>query len=149
MDLFTGDYHIHAWQIYASLGLILAVSEIFIPGFIVLPIGIALGLTSLASVFISDLVMQMTVLAVCLIVVFFVIKKVLGLKLIVSTSKSNVDDMIGKEVRVFKTITSSDSGSIKLYADEWTAVLESGEAAVGEKVRIVKIEGNKLFVEKL
>ncbi|MBT4762367.1 MAG: NfeD family protein [Bdellovibrionaceae bacterium] len=138
-----------AWQLLASLGLIFTVLEIFIPGFIMLPIGLALFLTAVMSLFVSGSIGQLGLLAVNLIIIFFVIKKVLKLKVINNHSKSNVDDMAGKRAEVTETIVENGSGYVKLYGDRWQASMSSGSAEVGDKVEIIKVDGNKVLVKKL
>jgi len=61
---------------------------------------------------------------------------------------TNVDSFIGKVAIVVKEITEIENGSVKFQGDIWTA-MSSEHIEVGEQVRILAIEGNKLIVTKL
>ncbi|HLT00112.1 MAG TPA: NfeD family protein [Acholeplasma sp.] len=61
---------------------------------------------------------------------------------------TNVDSFIGKVAIVVKEITEIENGSVKFQSDIWTA-MSSEHIEVGEQVRILAIEGNKLIVTKL
>jgi len=63
--------------------------------------------------------------------------------------ETNADGMIGKVVLVTEDIDNkTDKGYIKCYSDHFPARSESGTSFVkGEMVRIVRMEGIKVFVE--
>ena len=65
---------------------------------------------------------------------------------------TNADRAIGQEVRVLERICNLDqTGMVMVHGQEWTARTENDEIEIeqGEKVRIVRISGVKLIVEKL
>ena len=65
---------------------------------------------------------------------------------------TNADRAIGEEVRVLERISNLEqTGMVIVHGQEWTARTEDDEAIIeqGEKVRIVRISGVKLIVEKL
>ncbi|VEU82524.1 NfeD family protein [Acholeplasma hippikon] len=66
-------------------------------------------------------------------------------KNIIST---NVDSYIGKTAIVIKEISDSNRGLVTFENKEWTAI-SSDTILVGEKVRILAIEGNKFIVTKI
>ena len=64
---------------------------------------------------------------------------------------TNADAVLGKEARVTETIDNNESaGAVYVEGKTWSARSESGEVLPEDAmVRIVRMEGVKLFVEKL
>ncbi len=65
---------------------------------------------------------------------------------------TNADRAIGEEVRVLQRISNIDqTGMVAVHGQEWTARTEDDKDIIeqGEMVRIVRISGVKLIVEKL
>ena len=64
---------------------------------------------------------------------------------------TNADAVLGKEARVTETIDNNESaGAVYVEGKTWSARSESGEVLPeGAMVRIARMEGVKLFVEKL
>ena len=63
--------------------------------------------------------------------------------------KTNVDTLVGSIHSLFEPIEKENSGSIKVNGVVWTAVSQKEEQIKkGEKVKIIKVEGNKLIVKK-
>ena len=72
----------------------------------------------------------------------------------VNTKKqhTNADRAIGEEVRVLKRISNIDqTGMVVVHGQEWTARTENDKDVIeqGELVRILRISGVKLIVEKV
>ncbi len=64
--------------------------------------------------------------------------------------KTNVDSLVGKEVKLLKGINVDEAGEVKVNDVIWTAVAQdSTNIEVGNKVRVVAVQGNKLIVQKL
>lgn len=73
-------------------------------------------------------------------------KKLLNSK----TVATNADRIIGCEARVIKKISPNASGQIDIRGQIWTAYeKDSCELEVGDRVRVVSIEGVKAIVEKI
>lgn len=66
----------------------------------------------------------------------------------VNEIKTNVDSVIGQEGTVTTLIPSNGVGRIKLRTQEWSAVSDES-VEVGQKVRVLDVEGNKLIVKKI
>lgn len=66
----------------------------------------------------------------------------------VNEIKTNVDSVIGQEGTVTSSIKSNDIGRIKLRSQEWSAIADES-IEVGQKVRVLDVEGNKLIVKKI
>lgn len=132
---------------------ILAVScvlaEVFMPGLILLPIG--LGLLVLLPFTLVDLhPLGLALIGATSILVSFVAVQKFFRRGKASGFSSNVDQMIGKEVLVIEAIDPVNGGYIKLYGDQWKALSrDSAVIPVGAKVRILAIEGNKVIIQSL
>ncbi len=73
-------------------------------------------------------------------------KKLLNSK----TVATNADRIIGSEARVIKKITPDASGQVDIRGQIWTAYeKDSNELEIGDRVRVVSIEGVKAIVEKI
>jgi membrane-bound serine protease (ClpP class) len=82
------------------------------------------------------------VLAVAFII-FIIYAIVKGQKLKLS---AGVEDMIGKEAVVQKTL--DPKGTVLAEGELWTAIAEDSKIEAGEEVTITKVEGLKLWVTK-
>lgn len=74
------------------------------------------------------------------------LKKILG----GAKERTNADSLIGREFVLLTPIAFNAAGSVKSGDVVWTADTETdgAEIAAGEKVRVVKIAGNRLIVER-
>jgi membrane protein implicated in regulation of membrane protease activity len=137
-----------AWQIFAILGIALLIAEVFVSGFVLLPIGIAFLLTAGASVFSQDWPVLVAFLAVAQILVFWIFQNHLKKYLARTRAYTGAEGMIGAECTVIETIRPDRFGQVKLYGDTWQAGTYHPEPLEkGRKVAITKIDGNKVFVE--
>ena len=142
-------FFMEPWQIYASIGLALIIIEALNPALVFLPIGVGFFLTAAFAPFIEGWNMQLVVLAVNCTLVFFAFKKWVAPRFKGDGGKTNVGAMIGKTAIVTEDINpANDTGYVKLYGDRWKAVSANGENfAVGTKVTIKNLDGNKVIVE--
>lgn len=143
------NYAIKVWEVLAVLGIFLAVLEIFAPGFILLPIGLAFLATAGVAVFLSTWLSVLIALAVslCFLIWLFQFKLNLG-----GSSSSmmgtNVDGMVGEKVIFTKAIADNAVGEVKLYGDRWRVYSISKRTySVGDSALVVKVDGNKLVVD--
>ncbi len=135
------------YQILGAVGILLALAEIVVPGFVVLPIGIACLLTALLALFTDSWMVLFPVLALFQFVTFFTLRKWFS-KQSKEASSTNTSAMIGQECDVIETIPPVHTGYIKLYGDQWAAKSETGqEIKVGSRVIITRIDGNKVWVK--
>ena len=139
------------WQIFISIGLVLLILEVFVSGFVLLPLGLGFILAAYFTSLVDSLNAQLIILAAFELVVIYLFTKYLKPKLNEgNNSSSNVDSMIGKEVLVIKEILPNEKGYIKLYGDEWAAVSDHNEEIPkGSKVQIIKTDGNKVIVKPI
>ncbi|MCR5624183.1 MAG: NfeD family protein [Lachnospiraceae bacterium] len=63
--------------------------------------------------------------------------------------KTNVDSLIGKEVRVVTAIDKHmDTGAVRINGIEWSARTNDGhKVSEGETVKVLRVEGVKVIVE--
>jgi membrane protein implicated in regulation of membrane protease activity len=125
--------------------------EAFAPGFILLPLGVASILTAPMAVFLNSWISVLALLSANIIIVFLVFSKFVKPRMQKKAYKTNADSLVGREVVVAEKILSDkDAGMIKLYGDDWRALnTKNEEIQIGERVRIVAVEGNKVRVERI
>lgn len=62
--------------------------------------------------------------------------------------KTNVDAMVGMTAKVVKEINSDVVGRVVVRSIDWAAISKE-TIAVGEHVRVLDVDGNKLIVKKI
>jgi len=135
------------YQLLGALGLALVISEIFIPGFILLPAGVAFLMAAFVGLLTDSWYVLLPVLGAFELFAFLVLRNWLG-KLAPSRDfQTNADSMVGQKCEVIEAIRPQQAGYVKLYGDQWVARSEHlEEIGVGRKVKISRVEGNKVWV---
>lgn len=65
-----------------------------------------------------------------------------------ANTKTNVDSLVGRKLKLLKTITKDDMGEVKINGVIWSAVAEDDEIInAGSEVEILRVEGNKTIVK--
>ncbi len=142
--------HLNAWEILLAIGILLIVGEIFVSGFILLPLGLSFLLTALLAVFVQNWAILLFTLAVLEVGVFVFFKKALRPYHGKTKAYTNAEGMVGQECEVVETIPANGMGYVKLYGDQWQAKsLEDKPLKAGLRVIITKIDGNKVQVEPM
>lgn len=102
----------------------------------------------ITSFFTDSILIQLLVFVVVSIVSLFVtlpmVKKFKSKEKIVPT---NLDRVIGKEAEVTKEIKPNHYGEVQVFGTTWTATSKN-ILKVGEKVKVLKMDGVKLIVER-
>ncbi|HXS17712.1 MAG TPA: NfeD family protein [Polyangiaceae bacterium] len=138
---------IEPWQIFASLGIALALAEIFTPSFFALPAGLAFLATAGVALFTHDWTLLSVALAVNLSIVYATFQRFIWPKLQRKSTPTNAEGMSGKLAVVTEAIDpKTGSGEVKLYGDRWRVIAQQ-PFAVGDHVRIVRTEGNRVIIE--
>jgi membrane protein implicated in regulation of membrane protease activity len=140
------------WVIWLIISIILIVMELLFSGFVLLCFGSAAFLTSLITL--SGIRIEFQILSFILLTVisFITIRPFFlkHMKPLGGNSETNVYALIGKEAILTSTISKGGSGKLKIRGDEWTALSENNSAIeAGNKVLILKIDGNKLIVKNI
>ena len=138
------------WQVYTVLGVTLIIIEAFASTFFLFPIGLALIFTALVAPF-ANLTVELVVFTLSTVILFVVSFKFIRPHFKNKHLLTGKDALIGRVVVVMEDIDeASQTGFVKVYADEWRAV----PTTLGERisksttVRIDKVDGNKVFVSK-
>jgi membrane protein implicated in regulation of membrane protease activity len=144
------NIHLEPWHIWLIIGIALFIIEIFTPAFVAGSLGVGAILSAIGAVaFNLSFNMQLVVFGVFSLLSFFAIRPIFLKYLDKSEIETNVDAIIGRQGVVIKPIEKGQYGYVKIDGDQWRAVAEDN-ALVIEKdaiVKVVKIEGNTIFVE--
>lgn len=138
-------------MIWIGIGIIALVLEILTPTALV-SIWITIG--ALAAWLCAALELSWGIqLCVCIVVsvLFIMIVRPFAVKYLRgNTIPTNADRMIGETAVVIKEISEHHWGEVKVQGMVWSAVSRTHHVIqVGEKVRILAIEGAKLIVSRL
>ncbi len=125
------------------------VLEIFVPGFVLLPIGVGL-FTAAFWTYVTDSTAVVIALATIHSAAAFLISHKLYRNKSPAPFPTNTDHMIGQKVLVTEPIHPQLGGYVKLYGDQWKAMSDKSEAIeVGEEVIIQSLSGNKVIVTRI
>ena len=99
--------------------------------------------TIMTDSFVIQVIVFIVISLVCLLVTKPLVQKFKGF----NVHPTNSDRVIGKVGEVTKKITKSEYGEVKIFGNNWTATSDE-VIKVGEKVKVLDIEGVKLIVKK-
>jgi len=134
------------FQVLGSIGIVLALAELVVPGFFILPIGVAFLLTSLFAIWITSWSVLLPILGLSCLISFWALRS--WFKKTQKPSHTNVEAMMGQECEVIESIAPHSTGYVKLYGDEWAARSENEkEIPKGTRVIIFRTDGNKVWVK--
>ena len=109
------------WLIWLSAGIILAILEVFTPGFFIVGIGVSMAITALFSAMGLPFWVQLLVCGV-MILIFFLLVRPLVMKIPHSDSKkTGTAALMGEEGIVVETITRIEGGRVKVGGEVWKA----------------------------
>lgn len=136
------------YQLLASIGLLLALAEVLVSGFFMLPIGVAFLLTALVAVWVDSWTVLLPLLALFEFLSFVGLGK--WFKPTPALTPTNVEAMLGKECEVVEPIGVNSIGYVKLFGDQWAARSDCEyELPKGSRVTITRMDGNKVWVKPL
>ena len=135
------------WLIWLSAGIILAILEVFTPGFFIVGIGVSLVITALPAALVLPFWVQLLVCGV-MILIFFLLVRPLVMKIPHSDSKkTGTAALMGEEGIVVETITRIEGGRVKVGGEVWKA--KSDETIEKDSLVIVTgVEGVTLNVRR-
>lgn len=138
-------------QIYATLGIVLIILEVVVPGFVMLPIGVGFLITSAFVGLIPSVGGQLLLLFLSIILTFIFFSKVIKFKLQKARHLSNAESLVGQMGIVEEEINAnSRKGYVKIYGDSWKAIAVDGSVInVGSRVVVEKLDGNKIIVRAI
>ena len=135
------------WLIWLSAGIILAILEVFTPGFFIVGIGVSLAIAALPAALGLPFWVQLLVCG-AMILIFFLIVRPLVMKIPHSDSKkTGTAALIGEEGIVVETITRIEGGRVKVGGEVWKA--KSDETIEQDLLVVVTgVEGVTLNVRR-
>ncbi len=140
------------WLIWIITGIVLIIGEIFTPAFLLALIGISCIAAGVSAIFIppSLAFIPLCIFAITTVLLLIYIRPICKKYLYNKDApQSNVDAMKDKILTAETKIDGTNSGTVKLYADLWKARTEDDSVIeAGEKVRVIRIEGNTVIVSK-
>lgn len=145
------------WILWAVLGAILIVAEVFTSGFVLLWFGIgALAAAFAGLVGIDSLVIQFMIFAVVSIALTAASRTIFlnyfSREKTGESLRSGVDALPGKIGTVVSSSKGAlNEGAVKVFGSTWTAYPAPGEAPLeaGERVCVESIEGASIYVRRV
>ena len=101
----------------------------------------------ITTMFTDSVIVQVAVFLVVSIVSLILTKPVMKAFRKTDIEPTNSDRVIGKSGEVIKKISNNEYGEVKVFGNVWTATSKQN-LSVGDKVKVISIEGVKLIVEK-
>lgn len=145
------------WILWAVLGAILIVAEIFTSGFVLLWFGIGALVAAFAGlVGIDSLVIQFMIFAIVSISLTAASRTIFlnyfSREKTGDSLRSGVDALPGKIGTVVSSSTGAmHEGAVKVFGSTWTAYPAPGEAPLeaGERVCVESVEGASIYVRRV
>ena len=103
--------------------------------------------STISCLFTDSIIIQATVFVIVSVLSLFATQPLIRKIRKTSVIPTNFDRVIGKIGVVTKKIGLNDYGEVKIFGNYWTAYSKQ-EIKVGERVKILSVEGVKLIVEK-
>ncbi len=135
---------------WVILGVILCVAEILTPSFFIFWFGLGAFVAALSAIWLGTL-LQILIFALSS-AIFVILSRPIAKKISgEEPRKIHVDEIVGKEALVLERIDNfKGTGVVKVNGDTWRAVsVDDSIVEEGEKVRILKVEGAHLVVERV
>ncbi len=136
------------WLIWLVAGILLVVGEIFTPGFVLACFSIGCFAAAITAALDFNLTVQLLAFSGTTFFVFLSIRPFL-FKFRAKPEqevRTNVARLVGMPAIVLEEI-SDLQGEVKLNGEVWTSRSEGGQIfPAGAKVRVLRVEGNKLIV---
>ena len=134
------------------IGVVFLIAEMMVPAFFYMWFGIGAFVAAVSAVWLGFL-WQLSIFLVSSAVLLALTRPFTRkIQEYEPPKKIHIEDIIGKEAVVVETIdNNAGRGIIKINGDMWRAFSNDDSQVIekGEKVRILKVEGSHLVVEKL
>lgn len=147
----------YIWIIWAILGAVLLIAEIFTTGFVLLWFGVGALVAGLAGLLgVNSIIAQFAIFAVVSIALTAASRTIFVNYF--SREKSGGDLKTGAESLPGKvgTVVSSSRGSlhegaVKVFGSTWTAYPAEGEEPLeaGDRVEVTRVQGASIFVKRI
>lgn len=134
------------WQGFLILGLIICAGEIFAPGVVMLPIGVAAIATSPFTLFLPEWAI-LIVWALLSLLFMKGMRKFFNRKE-KDAYKSGADSLVGQRAKVVEAIDpEKGTGAVKIYGVEYKVAQAEGKADKDSMVEITGFTGNRVNVK--
>src|SRR5574341_1727302 len=137
-----------AWLLWLIAGLVLAILEIFTPGFVFICFTFGCFVAAIVAVLDFGFSWQIGIFSGTTFVLFVSARQVFG-KLFTkhaAPTLTNVDRLVGLVAITLEEVN-DQRGQVKVEGEAWSARSGSGEKLPpGIKVRVLRLDGNKLVV---
>ncbi len=136
------------FYVWLLLGVVFSITEIFTTTFGALIVGIGAFVAAFLSFINVDSSYQFIAFSISALVAAYVMVRILKSKN-KAFRKTFIDDIINSTCYVLEDIKKDGTGKVKVNGEVWIAISKDGSyIPKGETVKIIKIEGTKLIVEK-
>ena len=142
---------ITTWQILLFLAVIFLIAEIFVPSFVMLPIGIGLLVSAIVSLWVSKMPDIIYITAALILLVFLTIRSIEHFLFPQTAPETVMEKYVGQRVRVLSYVDYDQVGEVKFQEESWRAVaLNDGYVFQPNEYATVKeVRGNKLILAPL
>ncbi len=129
------------------LFLVLLVVEFMTIGLVSIWFAVGALISFIVSLFVDSFIIQLLVFIIMSIFTLIITRPLIKKFKASEVIPTNSDRVIGKSGEVTKKIGNNQYGEVKIFGNTWTAYSDS-EIEVGERVKVLKIDGVKLIVQK-
>lgn len=138
------------WQIWLIIAILFFILEMMGPGFLLFWFGVGALITTVVSIFVDNVIIQIGVFAISSTLLLFCTKPFVKKVTQNKTVLTNAYSIIGKNGIVTKEInTLKGSGQIKINEEIWSAKSSTNDIIPeGTTVTVLQIDGVKALVEK-
>ena len=135
------------WLYWLVIAIVLTVIEAVTVNIVSIWFVISSLIAMIVSLFTDNLVIQIGVFVIVGVILLFLTKPIIDKYLKQKNIKTNLDRVIGMTGIVTEEIKKNSIGEIKVDGKRWSAI-SNVKIPVGENVKVLKIDGVKLIVEK-
>lgn len=135
------------WFYWLVIAIVLIVIEAVTVNIVSIWFVISSLIAMIVSLFTDNLVIQIGVFVIVGVILLFLTKPIIDKYLKQKNIKTNLDRVIGMTGIVTEEIKKNSIGEIKVDGKRWSAI-SNVKIPVGENVKVLKIDGVKLIVEK-
>lgn len=140
------------WHWWAALAIILFILEIFVPGFVLVCLGLGCVAASLTASLGLGVGLQLTAFSVFALLSLFTVRPLLMKRMWNAPDvKMNMDALVGQRGRVTQDFDPGlRLGRVSAAGDDWRAECVTDKPLrVGDLVEVVRVESNTLIVKPL
>lgn len=147
-----------AHYFYLFVGIVLCALEMLVPGFVLLPLGVAFIGTATIAWFSASFVVHALGFCVCALICFFLVARWNGLKAAAPKSPLTTGPVGQVGTLIEAAVSPELPGRVRVFGDTWDLLWPDGDdglakelaqLAVGARVRITAVIGNRVRIVPL